>query len=805
MRLDLALFMIIVCGPLLAGAGQAAAPRPGRQLCPDPTFAQGLACWHPYPQAQVVEVAAGPAAHAVEIDARGQRDEAGVVSDDIPVVPLTRYRLGGMVQHIAGHGRYKISLQWLDAERKHVGYENSWTGILAGPRWEQHQVEVLAPPPARFARVLAGVEAGAACRMTLLDFTPLPPAPPRLAIDLLVDPPPAQKLTLRLENRQGATARDVRVQVNLPAGLQAEGPLAFRAGDLPYDEVWRQDITLTGAPRDPEDPIRCRVTATFNGKPAVFLENTRPFVTVASEVETPTRDLHPRRPAMDLKLGCYYFPVMLDWDRAGWGVKHTRFRPRLGFYDEALPEVADWHITWAREHGISFFVFDWYYNQGMCYLNDALEKGFLGSRFSNEMQFCLDWCNEGQCQEFKQLDFSTQTLSDLMHLLCRRYFSRPNYLRVEGKPVVLIHQANRIADAHGGWEGCRRALESMRAIARQYGHPGVYFVAVQNNAVIPPYARGGFEAVTAYSYGFAEVPWEAHSRALAYPDLLPRYRERWAEAQVRANRQGLAYIPTAWAGWDDDARAHEKSIRTLGNTPAALRRMVEKLPDYADRKLRLALVEAWNEWGEGTMLEPGTPYGFGMVSAVRDALTRNRGPYQAPVPSAAEVARLGTDLTCDGVNDLYYRRYAAGLGFDRSVQLDFGSPSEVWLMPWGYVNLLGWRGDAMVMETTGEDPVLLGPPAMGLQAAGVRAISLRMAVSAGKEGQLFWSTAPKYFWSEEASLRFRLIADGKMHEYLIPVGDHPRWTGTIDRFRFDPTDAPAHVEIDWLHTIPAGG
>jgi len=79
-----------------------------------------------------------------------------------------------------------------------------------------------------------------------------------------------------------------------------------------------------------------------------------------------------------------------------------------------------------------------------------------------------------------------------------------------------------------------------------------------------------------------------------------------------------------------------------------------------------------------------------------------------------------------------------------------------------------------------------------------------MAVTGGGEGQLFWCPEPGYGWSEQCSLRFPLLPDGQMHEYLLDLVRHPRWTGTIRQFRFDPTDAPARIEIDWLKTLPAG-
>jgi hypothetical protein len=601
------LVALTVAGVVTALRTTTAEPaRPTGQRCPNPDFREGLAHWTAYPDPALVRIirlprhaVTGGASSAVEIDARTCATEAGIVSEPFAVEPLAAYRLGGLVKRVAGEGGYKISLEWLDGNGKHLGYENSWTGILIGFEWERHQVQVLSPPAARFAKVLAGVAAGCACQMTKLEVVGQPRPGPNLSIDLLADPVPppqggearlsrfsrhqtpsraslrAQKnlvrksvwnqrppanakhsMGIRVENRGGPEAKDVRIRIGLPAGLHSRDAVNFAAGNLTYGNVFYREIALDGNPADPEERIKCTVAAQFDNKELTFTAATKPFITVATEVETATEKLTPPPlPDMEVKLGCYYFPVMLDWDRAGWGVRRVPYlRPRLGYYDEASPEVADWHIRWAVEHGISFFVFDWYYNQGFCYLNDALERGFLKSRFAERMQFCVDWCNEGQCQEFKPLDFSNESLADFMRLLCERYFRHRNYLRVDGKPVVLIHQADKIVNAHGGWKGCRLALERMRTIARKYGHPGVYFVAVQNNPWLLDYAKGGFDCVTAYTYGFCDVPWGGTDRSLPYAALLPRFRERFAMARERAHAQGLDYVPTAWVGWDDAGR-----------------------------------------------------------------------------------------------------------------------------------------------------------------------------------------------------------------------------------------------------------
>ena len=46
----------------------------------------------------------------------------------------------------------------------------------------------------------------------------------------------------------------------------------------------------------------------------------------------------------------------------------------------------------------------------------------------------------------------------------------------------------------------------------------------------------------------------------------------------------------------------------------------------------MLILEAWNEWGEGSYLEPHTEYGFGYLDAIRSALTSAPEPHQDVAP-----------------------------------------------------------------------------------------------------------------------------------------------------------------------------
>jgi hypothetical protein len=344
----------------------------------------------------------------------------------------------------------------------------------------------------------------------------------------------------------------------------------------------------------------------------------------------------------------------------------------------------------------------------------------------------------------------------------------------------------------------------MRETAREYGLPGIYFVAVHTNTPwLMNFKAGGFDCATAYAYGLRDIPMNRKDRTFQYTALIPRHRECFATAQRIAHEQGIDYIPTAWVGWDDEARTKEHSVATIGNTPAAFRRMIEMLPDYVEPKTRLALFESWNEWGEGGHAEPEEHYGFGRVAAIRDVLTSKRGPYSVFVPSHAEKARLESHATHDTVNDDYHNRYARSIGLERGVRMDFGSYADLWFRPISQVRFAQIDEGLYRAESFGKDPILFGPPAMKLPASSVSVVKIRMRATAGAKGQLYWNTEDERDWSDRRSITFDLLPDKKFHEYALPVGSHDEWRGSIWSFRLDPVDAPASFVIDWFQAMPA--
>lgn len=201
------------------------------------------------------------------------------------------------------------------------------------------------------------------------------------------------------------------------------------------------------------------------------------------------------------------------------------------------------------------------------------------------------------------------------------------------------------------------------------------------------------------------------------------------------------------------------------------------------------MIEAWNEWGEGSYIEPHQEFGFGYLDAVRDVFTA------APPPH--------TDFTPADV----------GLG-------PYDLPPAVAQTAWDFQQ--GDQGWGNVMDltevgsepgrlhgrTTGRDPAFFGPPTQA-RAGSFPTVVVRMKLeredgqSFQDSGQLFWRTS-RLPESEASSVRFPVHGDGQWHDYALPVGQQARWRGLITRLRLDPCNQPGvRVSIASIRLTPA--
>ncbi len=103
-----------------------------------------------------------------------------------------------------------------------------------------------------------------------------------------------------------------------------------------------------------------------------------------------------------------------------------------------------------------------------------------------------------------------------------------------------------------------------------------------------------------------------------------------------ASALGRPYFPNVTVGWDSTPRACQTDNYRLGdypftsvivnNTPEAFRAALESARTFALTNLsppqRIITLNSWNEWTEGSYLEPDTVNGLEYLDAVRKVFGR---------------------------------------------------------------------------------------------------------------------------------------------------------------------------------------
>ncbi len=344
-----------------------------------------------------------------------------------------------------------------------------------------------------------------------------------------------------------------------------------------------------------------------------------------------------------IKLGAYYF--------AGWAGKcpyddgtpenawakgmpthytkklATEFSGRTpiwGWRDDSM-ELMERQIKLASDNGIAYFSFCWYWKDNKGPINSAAIEAdskhlpmnlFMKARNNNLMEYCLLVANH-QGAEIVGTDAWKQAADYWI----KNYFSHPRYLKIDGKPVVMIFLPLN-ADRDG--------LPYMQEAAQKAGLPGVLVVACGNGT-----ASEGFQAQTLYNTKPRE--------GLNFTDIYPfKLLADWNISVWNKHEDNeMPYIPVATVGWDRrpwEAKNGEGFGNGVGvsahfdrGTPKEMGEYIREMADWIENhpaqatKDKLALVYAWNEIGEGGWLVPckSDPKGK-YLNAIKHVIYKNK-------------------------------------------------------------------------------------------------------------------------------------------------------------------------------------
>jgi GT2 family glycosyltransferase/glycosyltransferase involved in cell wall biosynthesis len=295
----------------------------------------------------------------------------------------------------------------------------------------------------------------------------------------------------------------------------------------------------------------------------------------------------------------------------------------LGFYDLRIPEVREAQAALARAYGIHGFCYYYYWFNGRRLLSRPLEE--VVQTGSPDFPFCICWANEPWSrrwdgsedevlvrQEYPD-DYPERFIRDVLPIL-----RDPRYIRVNDRPLLLVYRVTHLPNPV-------HAAEVWRTICRNEGIGEICLAAVGSFGLRDPRPLGFEVGVEFPPHGATEMATIEGSLHGLDPGFAGNvYDYGRCAARELGRRTDYPRFRGLMVGWDNTARWGKRATIFHDASPKIyeqwLRGLLMQAAEASAPYPPLVFVNAWNEWAEGTHLEPDQLHGRAYLEATASAL-----------------------------------------------------------------------------------------------------------------------------------------------------------------------------------------
>jgi len=285
---------------------------------------------------------------------------------------------------------------------------------------------------------------------------------------------------------------------------------------------------------------------------------------------------------------------------------NNHYSPRTpggGLYDSMNPEVVRRHLDQSRQAGIDGWIFSWFGIESetdkLDFVLSVIEEhdpDFKVTVYYETIPGCSGY---SQCTEVGRKDRINAVVKDFKYLE-ENFFSHPAFLHADGRPVVFIY-SRAMLQGTADWP----------SILKRFKREGMnyYLSADAGWTWVQPFVPLGFDQVHFYN--------QLNQLLVLSPGLL-KYGPFVKGAHFYGRDAAVTVIP----GYDDHLVPGRRPLLLPRDNGETYRKVWENAlaadPDWI-------LITSFNEWYEGTEIEPSEEYGDQYLDLTAEYVKKFKG------------------------------------------------------------------------------------------------------------------------------------------------------------------------------------
>lgn len=346
-----------------------------------------------------------------------------------------------------------------------------------------------------------------------------------------------------------------------------------------------------------------------------------------------------------LKIICHYLPQyhsfpendewwgkgFTEWNNVTKATPHFigHMQPKLpydiGFYDLSIKENIIKQIKLAKQYGIyGFSIYYYWFNR-----HRLMEKplDIILDNKDLDINFCINWANENWTKRWDGGDKEILIKQDddpenLKYCIqdMEKYIRDERYIKVKGKPLIIIYKPTLIPDIE-------LMIDNWRKYLRDVGIGEAYIVAVKTFEITDKYKQifDGFIEFPPFGMEIQVMNNRLKYFNKKFKGVVYDYK-KMVDEKTYLRKFDYKLYRGIFPAWDNTPRRQYTPDIFWGSTPDLYETWLEDLAEDTinnnNLDEKMIFVNAWNEWAEGACLEPDRNYGYAYIQATRNVLDK---------------------------------------------------------------------------------------------------------------------------------------------------------------------------------------